>query len=172
MTKEKKIKKQKTGVIRNAFVAPFLIFSLLIILFTTFLLDMVLRSGFEMIAEKIHGAEVNISSVSTSFSDLRMTISRVQVTDKGAPEYNQFEIGKIEFALLWDALLRAKAVINLAEVSTIKVNTKRSYPGKVNLGKDAGDAVEDSLNNAKEEFDGNVFGDIAALLGEIGRAHV
>ena len=161
---DKKTKKKK-GIIRTSFVAPFLIFILVIVLFTTFFLDSLLKSGFEMVAEKIHGAEVNISDVDTSFSQLRMTITRIQVTDKENPEFNQYEIGKIEFALLWDAVLRAKAVINLAEVSDIRVATKRSYPGAVYPPGEKTDPVEDTLNNAKEEFDGNIFGDIASLLG-------
>lgn len=165
MTDDKKTESKKNGIIRKAFVAPFIIFSLILILFMTLLLDSLLKSSFEMIAEKIHGAEVNITSVNTSFSKLQMIISRVQVTDKDSPEFNQFEIGRIEFSLLWDALLRAKAVINLAEVSTIKVSTKRSYPGKVFPASAEGSAVDNTLENAKEEFNGNVFGDIAALLG-------
>lgn len=158
-------KKNRKGIIRTAFVAPFLIFIIIVTLAVTLLMDLAIKNTLEFIAEKIHGAEVNIASVDTSLSELRMTIKKIEVTDKDLPEFNQFEIGEINLALLWDAILRAKFVVNNADVSAVRVMTKRSYPGAVYPSTPGESQVDKTLDNAKEEFSGNVFGDIASLLG-------
>lgn len=161
----KKDKVKKNGIFRKAFILPFLFFILILCVFNYFFLDSILKKSFEFTAESFHYAEVNVNQLKTSFFDLSLEINKIEFTDKKKPEFNQFEIGRIKFSCLWDALLRAKLVINIADLGDIKVNTKRSRKGKVFPLEEEDSVTKKTLDNAKEEFDGNIFADISALLG-------
>jgi len=165
--KEKKIKKQ--GPIRTGVLVPFIIVISVIVLFNILLLDRTIKSTIEYLGEKANGAEVNVSSVNTSFKDLRISVSRIQFTDKANPEFNKFEIGNIRFQMLLDALLRGKIVITNAEINNVLINTKRKKKGYVipppPANSEEGRATAKILGKAKEEFKGNVIGDIAGMLG-------
>lgn len=163
----KKNKKQKTGFIRTGAVVPFIIVMALIIGFNILFLDTLLASFMEKMGTKLVGAEVNVSSVNTSFKDLSIDVNRIQVTNKETPERNLFEIGNVHFGLMWDALLRAKFVIEESSIKDILVDTKRSSKGYV-VPPDAkaeDEKPSETILNAKKEFKGNIFGDIASLLG-------
>ncbi len=164
MSKEKKNKKQ--GPIRTGVVLPLTLTIAGIVLFSTFLLDSAIEKAIEFVGEKINGAEVNVASVETSFKDLSVVVSKVEVTDKTNPDFNKFQIGSLKFQMLWDALLRAKVVIETAEVNNILLNTKRSYKGYVLPPPPPGDdkKTQEMLNKARKEFDGNVIGDLAGVL--------
>ncbi|MBD66094.1 MAG: hypothetical protein CME62_12860 [Halobacteriovoraceae bacterium] len=155
--------KKKKGIIRTEAVIPLVIFIAIIVVFNIFFLDTLIRKSIEFIGEKANGAEVNVSSVTTSFKNLSVDVKRIQVTDKSNPDFNTFEIGQMNFKMLWDALLRGKVVIEKAHIGNILVQTKRASRGYViPAQKNAPGKTTQVLNAAEKEFEGNVFGDIAA----------
>ena len=158
-------KTKQKGIIRKSFLLPFLFFICLILIFNFFFLDPILKNSIEYISEEFHLAEVNIRRLRTRFFDLSVEVQKVEFTDKKEPTLNQFEIGNIKFALKWDALLRAKFVVDIADLGDIKVGTKRSSRGRIFDRKQGDTITEKTLDNAKKEFEGNVFADISALVG-------
>lgn len=168
--KEKKEKKVKNpGPIRTGAVVPIVILVALVVLFSVFLLDSTIKKSIEFAGTQANGAEVNVGSVSTSFSDLKMVVSGIQFTDSDNPDFNSFEVGSLRFQMLWDALLRGKIVINTAEMNNILIKGKRSSRGHVlppaPPSNDKDSKTQEVLANTKKEFDGNVIGDIAGVLG-------
>jgi uncharacterized protein (TIGR03545 family) len=161
--KEKKVK----GPIRTGAVIPFIVFVILVTLFNVFFLDSSIKKAIEYTGTKANGAEVNVDSVNVSISDLRIVINRIQFTNADEPMMNTFEIGKVTFQALWDGILRAKVVINEARVENIKIETKRSSKGYVipesEKAKNS-QMTKEVLANAQKDFEGNILGDIAALI--------
>lgn len=163
---KKEKKKKKQGPIRFSAVIPLTVFIALVVGFNIYFLDSTIKSVIEYGGTEANGAEVNVGSVNSSFKELRITVSNIQFTNKKKPTHNIFTIGRVQFQLLWDAILRGKFVIDLAEIGDIKVDTKRSKPGRVPPpSKAKSQAKEKVLKAAQENFDGNVFGDIAAVAG-------
>tara|TARA_R110000868_G_scaffold167130_3_gene401439 strand:+ start:1833 stop:3698 length:1866 start_codon:yes stop_codon:yes gene_type:complete len=159
---------KKVGMIRKGAVVPFLIILGLVIIFNILFLDTSIKKSAEYFGGKINGAEVNIGEVKTSFKDLSLTIKDIAFTNTNDPSSNLFQIGQIKFQLLWDALLRAKFVIDESSMTDIKINGKRKSPGKV-YPKPLEDpalksTAKQTMANAKEEFKGNVFGDVSAIM--------
>lgn len=167
-TKKDKKKNKKKGPIRTGAVIPLIVFTALVVAFNIFLLDTTIKKTIEFVGEKVNEAEVNVDSVSTSFKDLAISVKRIQVTNKEKPEFNKVEIGEFNFKMLWDAILRGKVVIEKSELKNILINTKRAKKGYVLPPPPAKNAAakktKEVLKNAKKEFDGNVFGDIAGVL--------
>ena len=108
MTNTSEIKPSKaakpTGPIRTGAVVPSLIFLALIYGYFFFFFDGHLRRGIEFAATRIHGAEVDVGSVHTSFLHASFRLNDLEVTDKEHPERNLVQVGEIHFAALWDAL--------------------------------------------------------------------
>jgi len=163
---EKKMK--KVGPIRTGAVVPFVIFTVTVVLFNIFFLDTMIKKSIEYVGTQINGAEVNVGSVETSFKELKIVIRKVQFTNVQDPKKNVVEIGEIRFSMLWDALLRAKIVIQESVIKDILMDTKRSKTGYVVPPEppktQESKVAQEALLAAKKEFSGNVFGDIAALL--------
>ena len=168
--KKKNKKPKKIGPIRTGAVFPFFGVTAVTVLFSYFLLDYSIQKTLEIIGGELNNAEVNIGSVETSFSELRVSVHDIEVTNRDTPSFNKIFVGKMEFELHWDALLRGKILVNLANIGNIKVNTKREKPGDVypvNVDSKTGNnaVAQKMLDKAKGEFKGNVFGDIAGILG-------
>lgn len=166
-SKEEKKKKKPKGPIRLGAVIPVTIFVVLVVLFNIYFLDTTIKKVIEYGGTYANGAEVNVGKVETSFKELKFSVKNIQFTNKKKPTHNIFEIGNLQFQMLWDAILRGKAVISLAELGDIKVDTKRARPGHVPPPPKASEtsAKDKALTVAKEQFQGNVFGDIAAVAG-------
>lgn len=164
--KEKKVKKK--GPLRTGAIVPLIVVLGSIVAFSILLLDVVLKKSFEYGLSKINGAEVNITAVNTSFTNLSMEILKVEMTNPAMPEFNRIEVGFIRYKMLWDALLRAKIVIDETRVGDIKLDTKRKAPGHVPPPEPPstsdGKMASQALEKAKEEFKGNVIGDIASVV--------
>ncbi len=158
-------KNKKKGIFRKAFIFPFFAFIFLISIFNFFFLDLILKKSLEYTVEQFYSAEVNVNSLRTNFLELTMEIKEIEFTDKENPTFNKFEVGNIKFSCLWDALLRAKIVIDVADLGDIRVNTKRSRKGLVFPPEASNQIAKETLENAKEEFKGNIFADISSLLG-------
>ncbi|MGE4233013.1 MAG: TIGR03545 family protein [Bacteriovoracia bacterium] len=158
---------KKVGPIRAGVVGPFLIISVVIGLYFTFLFDQNLRWAFEYVGTQVNGAEVDIGRIKTSFIHASFLAENIEVTNPKEPARNTFVIKKIEFKLLWDALLRAKFVMDLAQMTGIEADTERKTPGRVlPPGKpgEQGYLKKLVLEKAKEQFDKTGLSNLASVL--------
>lgn len=172
-----KTKKNK-GPIRWGAVLPFTVFVLLASAYTHFFMDANLRSLGEWGLTKALGVEVNIAKVETSFWRAHLSVHGIEITDSETPEKNSVGVGDIRFGMSWDALLRAKILVNEAVVEQIEFGKPRKSKGwvkppeppPVDDGKpSAVDKLKGAaLNEVKTQYKDNVFGDIAAILGGAG----
>lgn len=169
---DKKRKKTK-GPIRFEAIIPVTVIVLLIFFYFRFFFDAHLKKGIEWGATYVHGAEVNVGSVRTDFLAPSFTMRNIQITDKNQPERNLFQVGRVHFGLLWDALLRAKVVVEDAAIEDIRALTPRSRPGRLRPPRPSteGDGLKEVqdqvLAQAKEDYNDNLLGDVAALLGGV-----
>ncbi len=126
------IKKPKVkGPIRTEAVVPISIIFLITFIYFHFAFDMNLKSLIEWGGTYVHGAEVNVSSLRTSFIGGSFSLKGLEVTDKEMPARNLVKLGEIRFHFLWDALLRAKFVVADAGIDGIEIYSPRKSPGYV-----------------------------------------
>lgn len=154
------------GPIRFEAIIPLLIVVGLIALYFTLFFDGHLRRGLEYGATQANGAEVNIGRVQTSMFDASVLIGDVQITDPEQPMRNRLQVGEIRFRMLWDALLRGKVMIDEAAVVDVQIATPRKHAGRVlppEPPQEGPSASDKMLAQLKEEFSGNVVGDLAAI---------
>lgn len=169
--KEKKPKKK--GPIRWEAILPFSIVVGLVWIYFALFFDGHVRRALEFVGTYANGAEVNVANVSTSFLGASLQISNIQVTDVDEPIKNKVQIGQIKWKMLWDALLRGKIAINEASILEIGIGTTRARPGRVLPKPPPGTQSateklrEAALEQAQKQFEGNVLGDVAAMLGGV-----
>jgi len=165
VTETEEVKKPK-GPIRFEAIVPLVIVTGLIVLYSSLFLDTHLRRGLEYAATQANGAEVNIGKFDTSVWDASVVLGDIEMTNPNTPARNRVQIGVIKFGMLWDALLRGKVVIDEASIIDVSIDTLRSKPGRVlpvKLGKDGEGFSDQALTLMKDEFSGNVLGDLAAI---------
>lgn len=170
--KNKKPKKQ--GPIRTGLVIALIAFGILGWAYGKFLLDRNLKSIIELVGTSVNGAEVNVGSVTTSFIDGSFQLRNLQITDKEQPTRNLIQIGAIKFHFIWDALLRAKFVVDESSIEEIQLHATRKKPGKVTppeeakakggKGKQLAELEQAVLDQGKKEYEGNALGDVANIL--------
>ncbi|MBI5889225.1 MAG: TIGR03545 family protein [Nitrosomonadales bacterium] len=162
---DKPVKQQ--GPIRFEAVIPMLIVVGVIVLYFSLFFDTHLRRSIEYAAGQANGAEVNIGRLNTSVFDASVLIADVQMTNPAQPERNRLQVGEIRFRMLWDALLRGKVMIEEAAIEDVQVDTPRQRAGYVlppePEQEDGPSATDRMLAQMKEEFSGNVVGDLAAI---------
>ncbi|MES2769798.1 MAG: TIGR03545 family protein [Bdellovibrionota bacterium] len=164
---------KKKGPIRTEAIIPVGVILLIIFAYFKFFFDMHLKSGIEWGASYVHGAEVNVADVDTSFLKLFFEMQGLQVTDKEHPERNIVSIGKIRFDLLPDAVLRMKGVVEEASILDIQVFSPRKSKGYVRPPTPAGapgaSIVDDiearAESRLKQQYENNVVMDIANIAG-------
>lgn len=167
--KKKKKKKKPKGPIRFEAIGAVVVIVAILFAYFTFLFDSNLKLGLELAGTYTHGAEVNIASLNTSFTEPSIEIKGIQVTDKNKPTRNIVQVGRIKLALLWDALLRVKVVVPEASIENIQALAPRKKPGRVIPKEEVQGTklaqVEDAVvNQTKEDYEGNVLGDVANLV--------
>lgn len=162
---------KKKGIFRWEAIIPFTIFCALVAIYFHLFFDSHLRKAMEWGGYKAMGAEVNVAKVETSFFNASLLIKGIEITNAEKPTHNSLEIGDIRFSMLWDALLRAKIVINEAAVEQIKFNTKRKHIGKVKPPEPPSnepgfidELSQKALGKVSEKGENNVLGDAIALL--------
>ena len=178
MTTEKTAKiKKPQGPIRWNAVIPFTIICALVFVYFHFFFDLNLRSAMEWAGYKGVGAEVNIAKVETSFFKASLRVQGIEITDADKPAQNAIEIGDICWGMSWDALLRAKILVNEAVIENIQFGTARKHPGKVAppepppkpgpgmMEQEAQRLKEEALAQAQQQYADNMLGDLAAILG-------
>ncbi len=165
---KKKKKAKPKGPIRWEAILPFCIFVALVWAYFFFFFDSHLRRGLEFVGTHANGAEVNIEGFKTSFWKASLDIRNIEVTDVEQPTQNKVQIETVRWQVLWDALLRGKVAIADASILNIGIGTPRKRPGRI-LPKDPpseGQSKfrEQALDLAQKQFEGNVLGDVAAML--------
>ncbi len=160
------------GPIRWEAVIPAAILTGLVGAYFTIFFDGHVRRVIEYVGTQVNGAEVNVGRLSTSVLGARLEIDNVQVTDKNKPERNLVQVGSIRFQMSWDALLRAKVLVNEASILNIQALNKRRTPGYVvpppppssdpTLLQKAQDQV---VAQTQKKFNKNFLGDVASILG-------
>jgi uncharacterized protein (TIGR03545 family) len=171
-----KTPKKPKGPIRWNAILPFTIIVVLIAVYMHFFFDMHLRRAMEWAGYKALGVEVNIADVDTSFWNASLRIAGIEITDSEKPTHDIVKIGDVRFGMLWDALLRAKFVINEASVNQIEYLVPRKHPGKVApppppsnepsaLAVQTDKVKSAALSAVQEKYADNVFGDLVGLLG-------
>lgn len=163
---------KKKGPLRFEAIVPVSILFALIFAYFHFFFDGHIKSAIEYFGTQVHGAEINVADIRTSFFNARFELDGLQVTDPEKPTRNLFEIGSIRFQMLWDALLRAKIVIPEASILDVKILSPRAKPGKVIPPKpkaEGGSALtevqDQALKMAQKEYNQNFLGDVATILG-------
>lgn len=175
------VKNQKPkGPIRWEAIVPFFIVIIAIGLYFTLFFDRNMKSAIEFVGYKVIGAEVNLGEFKTSFTKASLIIKNLEITDAIKPTHNSLSIGEIRYSLLWDALLRAKFVVNEMAIEQIEFGKPRTHRGKVKppepppppsnekpsfVEKEAEKLKTEALNKAQSKYNNNLMGDIAALLG-------
>ncbi len=163
---------KKKGPIRIEAIIPMILVGVLIYLYTFFFLDSHVKRIIEIAGLYSYRAEINVGSVNLSFWGASFMLNDLEVTDRNKPTHNSIEVGKIKFDLSWDALLRAKFVVENSEVSNIQIGSERSSEGRVlpksKTAQAAGQQLSDAaLEATAEEYDGNILGDTARILGGV-----
>ena len=157
---------KKQGPIRFEAVVPLLIVTGLIVLYFSLFFDTHLRRSIEYGAQLANGAEVNVGRLHTSVLQASVVLGDVEVTNPEQPERNRLQIGEMRFHMLWDALLRGKVAIDEAAIEDVQIDTPRKSPGRVlpvEPAKEGESATDNMLAQMKNEFSGNVVGDLAAV---------
>lgn len=167
-------KNKKKGPIRIEAIIPITVVLVLFGAYFKYFFDSHLRAGLEYGATQAHGAEVNISSLSTSFTEPSIRIRRIQVTDKSEPRMNLIEIGEVKLKLLWDALLRGKFVIPESSILGIQVKTERRRPGRIlppskssgpGVSGMAEEAAMQTIDQLRQQNEENLLADIFSVAG-------
>lgn len=166
--KEKKKKKpKKQGPIRWSAVVPAIVLSVAIGLYGKYALDGHMRKLLIWSAEKVHGAEVNLSSLKLSLLKGQLSLKGLQVTNKEQPTHNLVAIENIIFHLNTYELLKAKFIVETSEVTGIQWASLRKKPGKV-YPKEKDDSLkkveEVTLSVAQENLEGSALGNVANVL--------
>lgn len=167
-TSEPKKKKAK-GPIRYEAIIPVLVISVITFVYFSYYFDHHLKKLIEYVGTQANGAEVNVDGVRTSFIRGAFDLDRLQVTNAEKPSHNALEIGNVHFGFLWDALLRAKFVVEESSINNIQLMSKRKSPGYVLPPSPAKPSKMEALqaqviNQVKNKYGGNVLGDVIALL--------
>jgi len=166
--------KKKKGPIRTEAVIPFAIVVALTWGYFHFFFDMHLKKTFEFAGYHLLGAEVDIDKLETSFIKGTFRVQGVEVTNAEKPSHNMVKVGDIRFGVLWDALLRAKFVVDEMAVEQIEIDVPRKSPGRVKpVDPDSGESKESAVDKVKDKaldtveskYEKNALGDLAAILG-------
>lgn len=172
MTNSTDKKKKAKGPFRTEAVIPVVVLTLLLGAYFKIFFDGHLRRLMEYVGTQVNGAEVNVGHFETSFLRASLEIGDIQVTDKNKPERNLVQIGSIKFKMLWDALLRAKVVVDEASILNIQALTARKKPGYVvpptppSTGPTLLDKAQDQvLAQTRKQYSENFLGDVASILG-------
>jgi uncharacterized protein (TIGR03545 family) len=161
---------KKKSPLRIEAIVPIVIIVALTTAYFKLFFDSNLASGLEYTGSVVHGAEVNIDDIDTSILGASISIKNIQVTDKDNPDYNLIQIEEISSKLIWDALLRGKFVVDTSAIKNVTLKSKRNRPGRILKSEERGSKalkkIEDGiLDQSKEEFQGNILGDLASVLG-------
>lgn len=170
---------KKKGPIRFEAIIPISIIIAAVILYVHFFFDHHLKKAIEWGGYQAIGAEVNVESVKTSFLGGKFQLKGLEITNAERPTHNAIKIGDIRFGFLWDALLRARLVIEEMAVEQVEIDSRRSHPGKVKppepvkqednkpsvIETEGKKLKDEALKKTQSKYQGNVLGDLAKIVG-------
>lgn len=160
---------KKKGPLRIEAIIPIAVFMVVGILYARFMMDSHMRKGMEWTASYIHGAEVNIGKIKTSFFGGTFLLNDLEITDKENPERNLVRVDSMKFNFLWDALLRAKFVVEDSGIEGIQVYSPRDNEGEVFAVEETVDQPINKvqaaiLDQTKEDYKDSALGDVANIV--------
>ena len=163
--------KKPQSIFRWNAIIPFLIVSFLVYLYFLLFFDMNMKNAIEWAGYRALGSEVNIGQFKSSFIKGNVQISKIELTNSEKPAFNSIELGDIRFDLKWDALLRAKFVVEEIAIEGVQFMSKRASPGKVAPPEPPSDKPgftqqlqDKALNKLESENQGNILGDTAEFM--------
>ncbi len=164
--------KKRKGPIRFELIIPVFIVTALIYSYFHFFFDRHLKSAIEHFGSRMHGAQIDISDLSTSVFDLELIIKGLEVTHKKDPSLNIFAFDQLKFELVTDAILRGKFVVEQSSLEGINWLSKRKSPGKLyppdeNQSSALKDASDQVLESVKKQTGGSALGDVAEILSGV-----
>lgn len=165
-------KNKKKGPFRTGAILSIMAFILISGLYFYFFFDNHIKNAAEWTSTQIYGAEVNIKKVHIGFLDAKLKVSGIQVTNKSNPAENLLAINNVEFQLVWDALLRAKFVVETTKVEGISLYSPRKSPGyiipkskqKTGPSKALTEIESKALEQAQSQYNQNIIGDAASMV--------
>ncbi|EDZ63859.1 hypothetical protein SMGD1_2116 [Sulfurimonas gotlandica GD1] len=101
-----------------------------IIVIFVFMFDPLARVAIEKSLAYSLQTHVDVKDFSSSFSDLRMKISGIQIADKDKLTHNLVQVADVEFDLGFSALIEKKAMIEKLNVNALAFNEKRATEAK------------------------------------------
>jgi len=96
-----------------------------------FLVDPVIKWVAEAEMGKMHGAEINIGSVSHTLFPLSMTLTDIEVTDARRPELNQVEVQSVMADVAFMPLISGKVIVEQLDIVELAFNQRRTEHGEV-----------------------------------------
>ncbi len=163
--------KKSQSLLRWNAIIPFLIVSALVYLYFLLFFDLNMKNAIEWAGYKALGSEVNVGQFKSSFIKGNVQISKIELTNSEKPAFNSIELGDIRFDLKWDALLRAKFVVEEIAVEGVQFMSKRASVGKVAPPEPASDKPgftqqlqDKALNKLESENQNNILGDTAEFM--------
>lgn len=132
-------------IIRIPGLIAFFVLTTLLAIITVVFLDTWIKAAAINGLEEAAGAEVNIGSVSHTFSPFGVTIRELQITDPNMPTRNQFQAQEITAQLSLMPLLMDKVIIDDLVVSGIQFQQLREEEGEVYIDTEAADGVQGLL---------------------------
>lgn len=109
----------------------FVVFIALLATITLVFLDTWIKLAATKGLEQATGAEVNIASVSHSFSPFGVSISGLQLTDPNNPTHNQMQAKEINAQISLMPLLMQKVIIDDLTISGVEFSQERESKGAV-----------------------------------------
>jgi uncharacterized protein (TIGR03545 family) len=152
--------------IRWKYVAPLLLVVSALLIFFFIFFDPLLAKGIEWGASKINKAKVDVSGLKTKIFAGRLTIERLQVTDRDNVMKNIVEAGPMVFQIELSELVEKHLIIPQAGIKGLAFNTDRKTSGELkrfNRKKDTADdgkpsAAAKLVEKYKDRFQLNLDG--------------
>ena len=152
--KKKKPKKRK-GLFRKSWL-PLIILIGGGAAYGILLFDAHMKMALEKVGAIVNGAEVNVGRFETSFRGGWLEIEGVQVTDAALPTHNKLALDLLRFRFSWDALLRAKVLVEESSLEGISMGSLRDEPGFVVPPEDGEAATAEPETEARDDGPGFV----------------
>jgi len=96
-----------------------------LVIILLFIFDPLARIAIEKGLSHSLQTKVSVKDFSSSFSDLNVKISGIEIADKDRLTHNLAQVGDIEFDLGFSALMEKKAMIEILNVNALAFNEKR-----------------------------------------------
>ncbi|MEK7448243.1 MAG: hypothetical protein AAB019_02045, partial [Planctomycetota bacterium] len=116
---------------RKKWLITFIIIGLLMIIFSFFFAERIVKSAIESLGRLVVGAKVEITELNLSFSRLSLKIKGLSIGNKDDEWHNLFEVGEIRFQVGLKQLLEKKIWIEDIAVENIKFDTLRAISAKL-----------------------------------------